>query len=50
MNQKQKDKVVNEFIQILVSNQVSYADVNQILKSLEEELEQMSLQQIIQIP
>ena len=48
MNAKQKEKVINEMLKTLVDNGVTFAEVPEVLKSLEIELDEICKQQVIQ--
>ncbi|MEH7342715.1 hypothetical protein V7122_02325 [Bacillus sp. JJ1532] len=50
MNAKQKEKLINDLLNALAIHNVTYAEVPEILKSLEVELDHLCQQQVIQIP
>lgn len=50
MNSKQKEKLINDLLAVLATNNVTFAEVPEVLKSLEKELSELCQQQVIQIP
>ncbi|MFE8697935.1 hypothetical protein ACFYKT_16460 [Cytobacillus sp. FJAT-53684] len=50
MNTKQKEKLIHDLLKVLANNNVTFAEVPEVLKSLEKELNELSQQQVIQIP
>jgi len=49
MNAKQKEKVINELLEALANNNVTFAEVPSLMKSLENELHHLCKQQVIQL-
>jgi len=50
VNQKQKENVINELLEVLANNNVTFAEVPEVLKTLQMELSDICQQQVIQIP
>jgi hypothetical protein len=50
MNAKQKEKLINDLLKSLVTHNVTFAEVPEVLQSLELELNHLCQQQVIQIP
>ncbi|MGX2958014.1 hypothetical protein JNUCC23_01825 [Peribacillus sp. JNUCC 23] len=50
MNAKQKEQVIKELLKVLSTNNVTFAEVPDIVRSLQLELSTICQQQVIQIP
>jgi hypothetical protein len=50
MSLKQKEKLINDLLQTLATNNVTFAEVPEVLKTLEKELSELCQRQVIQIP
>lgn len=49
MNAKQKEKVINEMLQVLSTNNVTYEEVPDLVDELRKELKIMCTQQVIKV-
>lgn len=49
MSPKQKEKLITDLLQTLATNNVTFAEVPEVLKALEKELSELCQQQVIQI-
>ncbi|MBT2680020.1 hypothetical protein J7E38_13480 [Bacillus sp. ISL-35] len=49
MSPKQKEQIVNQIISVLAENNVSYAEVPEVIKEVQFELSELCQQQVIKI-
>lgn len=48
MNAKQKEKVTTELLRVLAANNVTFAEVPEVIKDVESELRDLCQEQVIQ--